>query len=138
MMHDIFENHVTSQPVSDGPSKISVFLQLPRPQSLFQTGELAKQSPPAKTLDDPHHLPYRPRRRERNHHVDMLRLNFHLLNLKFILFTDLLDHLFRSFPDLLPLKDILPVFRTPDQMVNGVVDRMTRPLQRHALFIAHL
>jgi len=137
MVLDILDYNVPSHPVSDRPDEISIFPHLPAPQPLLQSREFAKQPPPAVAFDYPHDLPYRPRRRERNQHVNMLRLDFHLFNLKSVLFTDLLDHSFRSFPDLLPLKDILPVFRAPYQMVNGVVDRMTRPLQRHALFISY-
>ena len=135
-MCDILLDHVASHSVPDCPYEIPVFPHLPAPQPLLQTWELAEQSPRTMTLDNPDHVPNRSRRRKRDQDMNMLFHNFHLNNFKAIVFADLLDQLFRSFPDLLPYKHIFTVFWTPDQMITGVIDRMTRAFDRHTLFIA--
>jgi hypothetical protein len=122
---------------SDRPGKISVFPQFPAPQPLFQSRELAEQAPPTVALDDPHDLPYRSRWWKRYQKMDVLFLNFHFQNFDPVRLADLPDYLFRPFPDFLPLEDLLPVFWTPHQMIAGVVDRMTRPLDAHASFISY-
>ena len=136
-MLDILDNHIPSHSVSDCPGEVSVFPQLPAPEPLLEPRELAKQPTPAQALDNPHDLPYRPRWRERYQQMDVVFHDLHLHNLDTIRLTDLPHHLFRSFPDLLSLEDLLPVFRTPHQMVACVVDRMTRPSQSHASSISH-
>ena len=136
-MLDIPGYHVPSHPVSDCTSEISVFPQLPAPQPLLQSRELAEQPPPTVAFDYPHDLPYRSRWRERYQKMDVLFQELHFQDLDVIRLADLPDHLFRSFPNLHPLEDLLPVLRTPHQMIARVVDRMTRPLDAHALFIPH-
>jgi hypothetical protein len=136
-MLDILGYNVPSHPVSDRPNEIPVFPNLPAPKPLLQSGELAKQPPPTLALDYPDNLPYRPRGRKRYQKVDMFLHQFHLQNLYVVRLAYLPHHLFRSFPDLLPLKESLPVFRAPDHMIRRVVDRMTRPLQSHVPFISH-
>jgi len=135
-MLDISFNHLPSHSVTNCPGEISVFPQLPRPQSLFQPGELAEQSPPTVALDDSDHFSNRPGRRERDQNLNMLHAHFQFDNFKSIVLTYLPDQLFRSFLNLHPLKYILPIFRTPDQMVTRIIDRMTRPLEPHALHIS--
>jgi hypothetical protein len=136
-MLDIPGYHVPSHPVSDCTSEISVFPQLPAPQPLLQSRELAEQPPPTVAFDYPHDLPYRSRWRERHQKMDVLFQELHFQDLDVIRLADLPYHLFRSFPNLHPLEDLLPVLRTPHQMIARVVDRMTRPLDAHALFIPH-
>lgn len=68
----------------------------------------------------------------------MIDSNFQLHHLKLIFFADLPNQLSRSFLNLFPLKYLLPVFRTPYQMVTCIIDRMTRSFNRHAWFISHL
>jgi len=75
--------------------------------------------------------------RKRQHDMNMFFFNFKLNHLKSIFFADLLNQLLRSFPHFFPLKYFLPVFRTPYQMIAGIVDRMTRSFYRHTLFISH-
>jgi|GEM_PF-3515679 len=130
-------NHLLSHSVTDCPSEISDFPQLPRPQSLFHSGELADQSPPTVALDSSDHFSDRPRRRERDQNVHMFQAHFQFDTFKPIVFTYLPDQLFRSFLDLLPLKYIFPIFREPYQIVARIGDRMTRPFQPHALYISH-
>ena len=137
MVLDIFDYNVPSHPVSDRPDEISIFPHLPAPQPLLQSRELAKQPPPTVALDYPYDLPYRPRWGERHQKMEVIFHDLHFQNFYIVRFADFANHLFRSFPDLLPLKDLLPIFRTPYQMVGRVVDRMTRPLETHALFISH-
>ena len=136
-MLDILGYHVPSHPVSDRPDEISILPQLSAPQSLLQSRELAEQPPPAVAFDYPHDLPYRPRWRERYQKMDVLFHDLHLQNLDIAGLAYFPYHRARSFPDLRPLEDLLPVLRTPDQMIPRVVDRMTRPLDSHALSIAH-
>jgi hypothetical protein len=135
-MLDISFDHLTSHSVSDCPGKISIFPQLPRPQSLFQSRELAEQSPGTMAFDNPDHISNRPGRGERHQDVNVFQANFQFDNFKPIVLTYFPDQLFRSFLNLRPLKYILPIFRTPDQVVIAVVDRMTRPLEPHALYIS--
>ena len=136
MMLDILGNHVPSHPVSDCPSEISVFPQFPTPQPLLQSWELAEQPPSTVALNNPHNFPYRPRWPKRYQKMNVFFHDLHLHNFYAVRLADLPYHLSRSFPDLLPLKDLLPIFRTPHQMISRVVDRMTRPLDAHALFIS--
>jgi len=67
----------------------------------------------------------------------MLDRYLHLHDLKSIFFADLPNQLLRSFFNLVSLKDLLPVFRTPYQMVTRIIDRMTRSFNRHAWLISH-
>jgi hypothetical protein len=135
-MLDIPFNHLLSHSVTDCPGEISVFPQLPRPKSLFQSGELAEQSPPTVALDDSDHFSNRLGRRERDQNVYVFLAHFQFDNFKPIVLTYFLDQLFRSFLNLHPLKYIFPIFRTPYQMVTRIIDRMTRPLEPHALYIS--
>ncbi len=135
-MRNVPLDNFPSHSLSDCPHEISIMPQLPRPQSPFQSRELAKQTYRTLALDDSDYLAYRLGRRKRYQNMHMFLHNFQLHNLKSIVLTYLLNQLFRSFPNLLPLKDILPVLWTPDQMVTRVVDRMTRPLYAHALYIS--
>ena len=64
-------------------------------------------------------------------------LSLHLHHLDIVCLADFPYHLFRSFPDLFPFEYLLPVFWAPDQMVARVVDRMTRPSQRHPFTLAN-
>ena len=135
-MLDISFNHLLSHSVTDCSGEISVFPQLPRPQSLFQSGELAEQSPPTVALDNSDNLSNRPGRRERNQNVYVFQAHFQFDNCKPIVLTYFPDQLFRSSLYLRPLKYILPIFRTPYQMVTRIINRMTRPLEPHASFIS--
>ena len=135
-MLDISFNHLPSYSVTDCPGEISVFPQLPRPQSLFQPRELAKQSPRAMALYYPDYIPNRSRRRERDQNVNVLQPDLQFDDLKFIVPACLPDQLFCSFLNLHPLKYILPIFRTLDQVITRVVDRMTRPPEPHPLYIS--
>ena len=137
MMLDISGYYVPSHPVSDRPGEISVFPQFPAPQPLLQSRELAEQPPSTVALDDPYDLPYRSRWWKRQQKMDVFFLDFHFQNFDAVRLADFPYYLFPSFPDFLPLEDLLPVFRTPYQMIARVVDRMTRPLDAHALFISH-
>jgi len=55
-----------------------------------------------------------------------------------VLLTNLTDQLFRSFPEIFPLKAIFSVLWTPYQMVARLIDRMTCSFYRHADYIASL
>jgi hypothetical protein len=136
MVLDISLDHLTSHSVTYCPSKVSVLPDLTAPQPLLQTRELAKQPPPTLALYDPHHLPYRPRWRERNQKMHMFFHDFHLHYLNPVDLADFLHDLFRSLPYLDPLEDLFPVLRAPDQMVTRVVDGMTRSPYAHALNIS--
>jgi len=136
MMLDISFDDLLSHSVTHCPGEISVFPQLPRPQSLLQSGELAEQSPRTVALDDSDHFSNRSGRRKRDQDVNMFQAHFQFDNFKSIVPTYLPDQLFRSFLNLHPLKYVLPIFRTPDQMVTRIIDRMTRPLEPHALYIS--
>jgi len=137
-MLNILGNDVLSHPVSDRPGKVSILPNLPAPQTPLQTRELAEQSPSTLALDDSHDLPNRPARRKRYQNVDMFLPQFQLQNFDIVRLADFPHHLFRSSPDLLPVEDPFAVFRAPNQMVRRVVDRMTRPPQRHSCTLAYL
>jgi hypothetical protein len=137
MVNNVLLDNIPSHSVSDCAHEISILPQLPAPQSLFQTRELAKQSPPDVAFDNPNDLPYRSRWRERDQEMNVFFHDFHFQNLDAIRPANLLDHLPCSFPDLGPLEDVFPVFGAPGQMVRTVVARMTRPFERHALYIAY-
>ena len=62
---------------------------------------------------------------------------FKFYDFESVLFADLRNQLFRSFPHLLPLKYFLQVLRTPHKMIARVIDRMTRSFYRHTFFISH-
>ena len=136
-MRDISFDNLTSHSVPDCSGEISILPQFSRPQSLFQARELAEQSPRAMAFNYPHHVTNRPSRRKRDQYVDMLSAYFRFDNFETIILAYLPDQLFRSFLNLLPLKYILPIFRAPHQVVARIVDRMTRPLKAHALYISY-
>lgn len=134
MMLDIFIDNFASQAVSHRPGKISVFPHFPRPKFFLQTRELAEQFPRAYTFYCSYHLAYRIPWRKRYQHVNMIYGYFHFLDFIPILFADLPNQLFRSFPYLRPRKYLLPVLRAPYQMIYRVIDRVTRSLQSHTCF----
>ena len=68
----------------------------------------------------------------------MIDSNFQLHHCKLIFLADLSNQLSRSFLNLFPLKYLLPVFRTPYQVVTCILDRMTRSFNRHPWLISHL
>jgi len=136
-MLNIFRNYVPSHPVSDCAGKVPIFPNLPAPQPSLQTRELAKQSSPAQALYYSHYLPYRATRRKRYQKMNMFLHKFHFQNLDIVGLAYFANDLFRSFPDLLPLKDLFPILRAPNQMVRRVVDRMTRSPQCHTCTLAY-
>jgi hypothetical protein len=137
MMSNILRDNVPSHPVSDCPGKVPVCPYLPAPQPSLQTRELAEQPSPAQAFYDSHHFPYRPARRKRYQKMDMFLPKFHFQNLDIVRLAYFPNHLFRSFPDLLPIEDLFPILRAPNQMVGCVVDRMTRPPQCHPCTLAY-
>ena len=134
MMLDIFIYDLPSHTVSDCTGKVSVFPKLTRPKTFLDARELAEQFPRTYALDYPHHLTYRKLRWKRHQQMHMVNRYFHFLYLYSVFFTYLSYELFRSSPYRFIRKYLLPIFRAPHQMVYRVVDRMTRPLQCHALF----
>jgi len=137
MVKDVFLDYVPSHSLSDCAGEITILPQFPAPQSLFQTRELAKQSPSAVAFDNPDDFPDRSRWRERNQEMDMFLHDLLFQYLDVVSLAYFLDYLLRSFPDLRPLEDFFPVLRAPNQMIGTVVDRMTRSFQRHASFISY-
>jgi len=110
---------------------------LPSHSVSYRPCKLAKQSARTLTLYYPHYLSYRARWRKRYQYVYMLFHHFHLYYLKSIILTYPPYQLLRSFLNLLPLKYPLAIFRTPDKMITRIINRMTRPLDRHALYIPY-
>ncbi len=137
MMRNILFNYGTSHTVPDGPRKIPVFPQFPRPKFLLQPWELAEQTPRTLTLNDSDNFSYRSARWKGQKQMHMLYRYFHLDYVKSIILADLSDKLSRSFPKIRPLKNLLTVFRTPYQMITRVVDRMTRSLNCHDDLISY-
>jgi hypothetical protein len=138
MMTYIFFNHLTRHSVPNGPSKISIFPQFPSPQPSPQPRKLAKQLPPRKTLYDPYHLAYRVLWPKRNQQMDVFFRHLKFLYFKVISFGYLPHQLLRSLPYDFFLKNIPPIFWTPDQMVPCLVNRMTRSFQTHATCLSFL
>ena len=137
MMLNILPHHITSHTVSNRARKIPVLPQFPRPKSLPQPCELAKHTTRTLTLDDPYYFPNGKLGRKRYQNVDMIKRYFHLDNTETVFLADLLHQLSRSFPKILALKNFLPIFRTPYQMVTRIVDRMTRSLDCHDSLISY-
>ena len=138
MIFNIFLNNVTSHAISDGTCEIAVFPQLPRPQSVLQRREHAEQFPGTDAFDDSNHLPNRMLWRKRQQNMNMLSTYFHLNEFKIIFFTYFADQLFRTFPDLVVVKDFLSIFRAPNQVIAGIINRMTRSLYCHAQLISYI
>lgn len=132
MMFDIFINDLPSQPVSDCTSEVAVFPKLARPKPFLNPRELAEQFSRAYALYCSYHLTDRTLWWKRYQYMHMILRHFHFLYLKSILLAYFPNQLSRSFPYLLLHKYVLSIFWTPHQVVHGVVDRMTRPLQSHA------
>ena len=68
--------------------------------------------------------------------MNMLDADFHLDEFKIISLTYFADQLFRMFPDLVVPKYFLSIFRTPNQVIARIINRMTRSLDRHAGLIS--
>jgi len=136
MIFNISFNNVTSHAVSDGASEITVFPQLSRPQAVLQRRKRAEQFPSTDAFDDPNYLPDRTLWGKRQQDMNMFSTDFHLNEFKIIFLTYFADQLFRTFPDLVVLKDFLSIFRTPNQVIAGIIYRMTRSLCCHAFLIS--
>lgn len=136
MMLYIFLNNVTSYAVSYRLRKVSVFPKLSRPQPALQRGERAEQFSRTDAFNNPHHLADRTFWGKRHQDMNMFNHHFELYDFKTIILTYLSDQLFRSFFDIFALKDFLSIFRTPNQVVAGIVNRMTRSFDRHASLIS--
>ena len=138
MMNNIFLNNVTSHAISDGTCEIAVFPKLPRPQSVLQRRKRAEQFPCTDAFDDSNHLPDRTLWGKRQQDMNMLNTDFHLNELKIIFFTYFTDQLFRTVPDLVVVKDFLSIFRAPNQVIAGIINRMTRSLNCHEWLISYI
>jgi len=66
----------------------------------------------------------------------MLNTDFHLNEFKIIFLAYFADQLLRTFPDLAVLKDFLSIFRTPNQVIAGIINRMTRSLNCYEWLIS--
>ena len=131
MMLNVFINYLPSHSVAHCSGEIPIFPQFASPQSLLYPRKRSKQLPRTYTLYHTYHLPYRILRRKRYQYMHMISCYFHLLYFHPIFTAYLFNQLFRSFPYLLVCKYLLPIFRTPYQMICRFVDRMTRPPQSH-------
>jgi hypothetical protein len=126
MKHNIFLNNVTSNAICDGTRKIAALPQLPKPQSVLQRRKRAEQLSGTYAFDDLSHLPNRTLWGKRQQNMNMFNTNFHLNEFKIIFLTYLTDQLLRIFSDSVVLKNFLSVFRTPNQVIARIINRMTR------------
>jgi hypothetical protein len=69
-------------------------------------------------------------------YMDVIRSYSHLLNLKPMTLSYLPKHLFNSITYIFSLNPF-SIFGRPDQMVLGIVDRMCRPSDCHAILISY-
>ena len=77
------------------------------------------------TLEDPHCFPNGKFEWKRYQKCGCDNRYFHLDNAKTVFLFDLLHQLSRSFPKILALKNFLPIFRTPYQMVTRIVEAVS-------------
>ena len=68
--------------------------------------------------------------------MNMLNAYFHLNEVKIIFLTYLADQLLRALLDIWAIKYFLSIFRTPNQVIAGVINRMTRSFNCHAWLIS--
>lgn len=138
MMLYIFLNNVTSHAVSYRLRKVSVFPKLSRPQPALQRPKLSEQFSGTDVFNYSHHLSDRTLAGKRKQYINMFRHHFQLYDFKTIILTYPSDQLFRSVFDIFAFKDFLSIFSTPNQMVAGVVSRITRSFDLNAWFISQI
>lgn len=121
---------------SNCSGKVSIIPQFTGPKSSFQRRKLAEQLPDTLTFNNSKHFFNRPLGRKREQNVNVLCRFFHLNDFKTILFTDLADYLFSSFPYFLSLKYVFSVLRTPHHKIICILDGMTRSPDHHSSVIS--
>ena len=98
----------------------------------LKDGKPAEQLPGTNAFDDPNHFPYRTLARKRQQDMDMLNTDFHLNEFKFIFLAYLADQLLCVFLSFAVLKDFFSIFRIPNMVIAGIINRMTRSFNCHA------
>jgi hypothetical protein len=137
MVFNIISDHLCGYFVANCSSKISVFPKLSTPQLFLYIRMFLKYCTGTDALEHPYHLGYGIPRGKGQKDMDMVLCGLKGIDLKLVVYGNLLKDLFRSFSQS-STQDPLSIFRSPYQMVFRVIDRMAGSLQFHVVGIAYL
>jgi len=137
MILNIFFNHIRCYLVPNRSNKISIFPKLSALKLLLYFRVFLEYGTRTDALQHPYYPRYAVSWRKRQKNMDMIFRNLQRLYLKIVTFCYLLEYLFYSVP-YMTLQNPFPVFRSPYQMIFGIIYRMTGSLQFHAISITYL
>ena len=132
LVFNIFTNDIGGYFIPYTPYEIAVIPQLMRPKLLPQFGISLKYFPGRDAFQDLHYLRWSIPGRCFDKYMHMVFHHFHSVYTKFILLSYLLKDFLDVFSHLV-IKDVLPVFRYPHQMILQIIDRMLGTSYSHAV-----
>ena len=134
MLLNIFPDNIIGYMLTYRSKEIPLLPKMSCPQMLPYLRKFLKDLATRNALQNPDHLRYRIPRRKRNQKMHMIFAYLAPINLKIKMLSYLLKNplhplLYRS------SQHLLPILRTPGQMILGFIDRMSRPSQNHAAIL---
>ena len=136
MMLNIPTNCLRCHVVTDRAGKIAIVPEFSAPKTPLDAWKFLKNRPRTEVFEKDHHWRNGITRWKGTEQMHMIRTHFHLLKSHILL----LRNIGKQFPNPLlnlPLQDIAPVLRRPDQMVQGIVNGMRGTSENHADNVAH-
>ena len=131
MMLYIFPYHIIRDLLSDCSKEVPLLPKVASPKFLFRLGKFFENSTARDTLNYSNYFGNRIPGWKRNQQVNMVLCYFAAIYFKIKMARDLFKKLFYPCANFFN-QDFLPVFRVPDQMVLGFINRMARSFQAHA------
>ena len=136
MMLNIPTNCLRCHVVTDRAGKIAIVPEFSAPKTPLDAWKFLKNRPRTEVFEKDHHWRNGITRWKGTEQMHMIRTHFHLLKSHILL----LRNIGKQFPNPLlnlPLQDIAPVLRRPDQIVQGIVNGMRGTSENHADNVAH-
>jgi len=137
MILNIIPNHLCCHLVANCSGKISIFPELSTPKLFLYLRMFMKYYAGTDTLQHPYHLGDTISGWKGRKDMNMVLCYLQGVYLKIVILGYLFKYLFCSISDVAS-QNPLSIFRSPNQMIFGVIDRMASPLQFHAMSISHL
>jgi hypothetical protein len=130
-MLNIFPYHIIGDLFSNCSIKISLFPKMTSPKLFLHTGEFVENLTTGYTFQNPNDSRYRISRRKRKQNMNMIFGNFTSVYFKIKVTRYFKEKFFDPLPYFIS-QYFFPVFRAPNQMILGFINRMAASLQGHA------
>ena len=133
MLLNILLYNIVGQMFPYCPKKISLLPKMTSPQLLLDLGELLENPTSRNTLHYTNYSGNRITGRKRDQYVNIFFRNLTLVYLKIKLTGNLIEKLFHSCT-YIATKYLLPIFRTPNQMILSFIYSMACSFQTHTIY----